>query len=358
MRLRFLALLGLMTALVLTGCTPAPEASPSPSASRPAPKPTSTPTVEPIVAPEAAFDVTCSDVEGVINSVLGESLGVVSETLGLASSPSWYPGPAQYMMQRAGGIACSAGDPMQSDPQSSPEAHWTVAMVPDAQTVIDGANSRGASGNADIGTTCYERGCVFTLRDGEVLLKGAITSPGLVEGDQDRVGDAFAGILATAAGTLRDFEYGPSEIAAARCETLLTAEEVSAQIGTHVEITEFTRLGGWGIPAEVYYVNDGGQLCIYAEGPDVYNDAALVTLTTLPSGAWAFEELEGGSPVAVAGADAALAGIDFYGRSVLDVRVGTDWLRFTAPEGGDASMMTSIATMAVEHLTRGRPAPQ
>ena len=356
MRRRLLSLLGVATVL-MTGCTPAPEVSPSPSASSTS-APTPTPTVEPILAPEAAFDVTCADVEGAITGLLGESLGAVSETLGLASQPSWYPGPAQYMMQRAGGLSCSAGDAAQFDPQRSPDAHWTVAMVPDAQTIIDGAKSRHAAGNADTVTRCYDGGCIFTLRDGDVLLTGAVTSPGLVEGDEDRVSKAFAGILATASGTLRDVEYGPSEIAAVRCETLLTAEEVSAQFGTHVEIVEFTSMGAWGLPAEVYFVNDGGRLCMYAEGPDIYNDATLVTLSTLPSGAWAFEELDGGSPVSIAGADVALAGIDYYGRSVLDVRIGADWLRFTASEGGDASMMTSVATMAVEHLTRGRPAPQ
>ncbi|MFJ6533508.1 hypothetical protein [Microbacterium sp. NPDC091662] len=354
MHLRPLAVVSLVAVFVMTGCSPAPEVSPSPWASS---TPTPTPTVEPILAPVAAFDVTCAEVDSVTTGLLGESLGGVSETMGLTSSPNWYPGPAQYMMQRAGGIACSAGDPARFDSQSQ-DTYWSVAMVPDAQMILDGAASRGAAGNVDIVVRCYEGGCMFTLRDGDVLLTGALTAPDLVEGDQDRVREAMEGLLATAAGTLRDFEYGASEIAAARCETMLTGEEVSALVGTHVEIVEFTTLGVWGIPAEVYYVNGGGQYCMYAEGSDIYHDATLVTLTTLPSGAWAFEELDGGSPVSIEGADTALSGTDFYGRSVLDVRVGADWLRFTTSEGEDASTMTSIATMAVEHLTRGRPAPQ
>ncbi|UPL19124.1 hypothetical protein [Microbacterium aurugineum] len=142
------------------------------------------------------------------------------------------------------------------------------------------------------------------------------------------------------------------------CESLLTAEELTEQLGTPVEIVDHTRLGGWGVPAEVYYVNGGGRYCMYAEGQDVYNDATLLSFTTLPSGAWAFETLDGETPVTVAGADAALSGVDFYGRPVLDVRVGLDWLRFVTPEGSDASAMTPIAEMAIQHLTRGRPAPQ
>ena len=310
------------------------------------------------MAPESAFDVTCADVNDVIANLLGASVGGEKDAMGLTSAPNWYPGPAQHMMQRAGGIACSAGDPEQFDPESSPDAYWEIAVVPDAQRILDGAAERGAGGNEAIVTRCSPNSCVFNLRDGDVLLSGSLRSPALASGDEGRVRAAIEGILASAASTLREVEVGPSEIAAARCESLLTAEEVAAELGRHVEITDFTMLGGWGIPAEVYYVKDGGQLCLYAEGMNIYEDATLVSLTTLPSGAWAFEELDGGSPVTIAGADAALSSVDFYGRSVLDVRVGPDWLRFTFYDGRAASAMTPIATMAVEHLTRGRPSPQ
>ncbi|WP_141874012.1 hypothetical protein [Microbacterium saperdae] len=358
MRLRSLAVLGVVTVLLLTGCAPEVEVSPSPSASAPSPSPTLTPTEEPIVAPTAAFDVTCDDVNAVVAGLLGAPVGAEKDTLGLTSSPGWYPGPAQYMMQRAGGIACSAGDGETFDPDSSPDAYWEIAIVPDAQTIIDGAMKRQAGGNADLTLWCDEGLCVMTLREGDVLLTGTMTSPALVKGDEDRVRAAFEGILASAAGTLREFEYGPSEIAAVQCEALLTAEEVATLLGTHVEIVDFTKLGGWGIPAEVYFVNDGGRLCMYAEGLDVYNDATLITLTTLPSGAWAFEKLDGGTPVTVTGADAALKGVDFTGRSVLDVRVGLDWLRFSTADSAIAPSLVPVAEMAVEHLTRGRPAPQ
>lgn len=310
------------------------------------------------MAPEVAFDVTCADVNVVVANLLGASVGREKDVVGLTSGPNWYPGPAQHMMQQAGGIACSAGDPDRFDSESTPESYWGIAVVPNAQRIIDGATERGAGGNVDIGIRCSPNSCTFNLRDGDVLLSGSLSSPALTSGDEDRVRAALEGLLASAASTLRDVEEGPSEISGVRCEALLTAEEVAAELGTHVEIVEFTKLGGWGIPAEVYYVTDGSQLCLYAEGQDVYNDATLVSLTTLPSGGWAFEELDGGSAVTIAGADAALTSVDFYGRSVLDVRVGADWLRFTTFEGQAAADMTSIATMAVEHLTRGRPAPQ
>lgn len=310
------------------------------------------------MAPESAFDVTCADVNDVIANLLGASVGGEKDVIGLTSGPNWYPGPAQYMMQRAGGIACSAGDPERFDPESFPDAYWGIAIVPDAQRILDGAAERGAGDNGATGVRCSPSSCIIDLRDGDVLMSGSLWAPGITETDEGRVRAAIEGILASAASTLREVEVAPSEIAAARCESLLTAEEVAAELGRHVEITDFTMLGGWGIPAEVYYVKDGGQLCLYAEGMNIYEDATLVSLTTLPSGAWAFEEMDGGSPVTIAGADAALSSVDFYGRSVLDVRVGPDWLRFTFYDGRAASAMTPIATMAVEHLTRGRPSPQ
>lgn len=358
MRLRTLACLGVVTVLLVTGCAPEAEVAPSPSASAPTPSPSPTPTEEPIVAPTAAFDVTCDDVNATVSGLLGEAVGGEKDALGLTSSPNWYPGPAQYMMQRAGGIACSAGDLDAFDPNSYPDAYWEIAIVPDAQTIIDGALKRGAGGNADMALSCGDGRCIINLRDEDVLLTGSMTSPGLMQDDQDRVRAAFEELLASAAGTLRDFEYGPSGIAAVSCETLLTAEEVAAQLGAHVEIVDFSRLGGWGIPAEVYYVNDGGRLCMYAEGQDVYNDATLISLTTLPSGAWAFDKLDGGNPVSVAGADAAFSGVDYTGRAVLDVRVGLDWLRFSTAESAVAPSLAPVAEMAIEHLTRGRPAPQ
>ncbi|WEK61701.1 MAG: hypothetical protein P0Y60_02750 [Candidatus Microbacterium colombiense] len=262
------------------------------------------------------------------------------------------------MMQRAGGIACSAGDLAASDPESSPETYWEVVILPDAQLIVDGADGRGAGGNTDLRFDCDSGSCIAVLRDGDVLLTASVNSPALAAGDADRVRQALEGVLASAVGTLREFDYGSSEIAAADCESLLTAEEVATQLDTHVEIVDFAQLGGWGIPAEAYFVNGGGRLCMYAEGPDVYNDATFIALTTLPSGAWAFETLAGETPATVVGADAALAGVDYYGRSVLDVRVGLDWLRFTAFESAPASSLTPVAEMAVEHLTRGIPAPQ
>jgi hypothetical protein len=314
------------------------------------------------VAPDAAFDVTCADVADAVENLLGAPVGDAKDILGVTSSPNWHPGPAQHMMQRAGGIGCSAGDAERFDPDSAPADHWSIAITPDAQALIDGAVERGAGDAGTEGVYCQEGSCIFTLRESDILLTGSVWSSGLGEGSGDGVRGAMAGLLASAADSLRDFEYGESKIAGVRCETLLTAEEVTEHLGAHTEIVDYTRLGGWGVPAEVYFVKDGGQYCMYAEGQDVYNDATFVSITTLPAGAWAFENLESGSEsgsaVEVAGADAALMGVDYYGQSVLDVRVGLDWLRFATPAEQDDSEMIPLAEMAIEHFTRGRPAPQ
>ncbi|MDZ4044898.1 MAG: hypothetical protein U1E32_03860 [Rhodoglobus sp.] len=358
MRLRSLALLGVAAVIVLSGCSPEPVVPPSPSASSQAPTPTPTPTQEPIVAPEAAFDVTCDDVSGVVTSLLGASVEGEKDALLQVNAPNWYPGPPQFMMQRAGGIGCSAGDPVSSGAEGSMDLVWEIVIVPNAQVIVDGVVTRGGRFPEREDVWCGDGHCQVSLRDGDVLMTGMLRASGLVESDADRVRTAMAGLLASASGTLRDVEYGASEVAGLACESLLTAEELTEQLGTPVEIVDHTRLGGWGVPAEVYYVNNGGRYCMYAEGQDVYHDATLLSFTTLPSGAWAFETLDGETPVTVAGADAALSGVDFYGRPVLDVRVGLDWLRFVTPDSSDASAMTPIAEMAIQHLTRGRPAPQ
>jgi hypothetical protein len=308
------------------------------------------------VAPEAAFDVTCAGVEAVVNGLIGEPAGVTQPTLGLTSSPNWYPGPAQHMMQRAGGIACSAGDGERRE--STPGPHWEVVLLPNAPALIDGAVRRGAGefAEGDL-VTCDGGGCRFVLRDGEVLLSGSITVPVFSEADGPRVDQALRPLLAQALRSLREVDRAPSEIMDIACERLLTAQELSDTLGTPLQIIDSSELGGWGIAAEVYVVSEGATYCMYAEGPDLYQDPTRLIITTLPGGAWAFESLEDGTPVVVEGADAALAGTDYYGSSVLDVRVGLDWIRFTTYDGGGTDLV-SIATMAVEHFTQGRPAPQ
>ncbi len=153
------------------------------------------------------------------------------------------------MMQRAGGIGCSAGDAEQFDPDSAPADHWSIAIVPDAQALIDGAVERGAGDAGTEGVYCQEGSCIFTLRESDILLTGSVWSPGLAEG-QWRLVFAVRWLVCwrSAADSVRDFEYGESKIAGVRCETLLTAEEVAEHLGTHTEIVDFTRLGDGASP--------------------------------------------------------------------------------------------------------------
>ena len=130
MRLRSLLVLGTAALLLVSGC--APEPTPKPTAS-PSESATPTPTPDPIVEPDAAFDVTCDDVAVEMAALVGEPSTPVEPVMSAISTPGWLPGPGQYMFQRAGGIACSAGDDGR---------HWEVTIVPDAPTVIAGAEER------------------------------------------------------------------------------------------------------------------------------------------------------------------------------------------------------------------------
>ncbi|KYK00187.1 hypothetical protein [Microbacterium sp. CH1] len=353
-----LLLVGLVAVLALAGC--APDAKPTPEPTRTtaaSPTPTPTPTEEPIVAPDAAFDVTCADVAAVVEGLGLPAVGA-QEVLALTSSPSWYPGPAQHMMQRVGGVACSAGDQEAHDPDIMPQESWEVFLVPGAQAIVDGVTARFEDAPWTEEAWCDEGRCVAMLRDGDVLLSAALTSPSLTAGDTDRVRGALVELLGPASATARSVEPASSEILGIACDDLLTAQELGEQLGKHVESVDHSQLGGWGVPAEVYYVRSGAQYCMYAEGQDVYNDETFLTINTLPAGAWAFQGLADGTPVPVDGADEASFRTDYYGRSALDVRVGSDWIRFTMFDGGTAETLAPIASMAVEHLERGRSASQ
>lgn len=345
MRLRSLLVLGTAALLLLTACAPEPEPSPTrtPTASA---TPTPTPTPDPIVAPEAAFDVTCEDVAAEMTALLGEPSTPMLPVLSIVSSPSWRPGPAQHMFQRAGGIACSAGDVSR---------YWEVSLVPNAQTVIAGATERG--GYWGEVSWCSEGICRLEFPDGDVLLSVEISEPGIGEGDLARVDTALRGLLASAAASVHEVEQEPSDLAGAPCERYITAEQLNGIVGASDAIL-FTDFGGWGIPAEVYEVVNGSRICYYTSSPSGYEGSSYLMVTSLPAGAWAFEE-ELGDPVEVEGADAAKTRTGEHGERILDVRLGLDWIRFmTYDNGAGASDPVPLAAAAVRNLTMGATAPE
>ena len=345
MRLRPLLMLGMAALLVLTACAPEPAPSPTPTRS-PAATPTSTPTPDPIVEPETAFDVTCDDVAAEMAALVGEPTTAVSGTLSVVSSSSWTPGPMQYAFQRAGGIACSAGD----HPR-----YWEVTMVPGADSVIAGATER--QGYFGEQRRCENAFCAFEFPEGDVLLSASITDPALGDDDADRVGAALGRLASAAAASIHDVEYVDSDIVGLPCERLITPQQVAAAVGDDVKL--FTDFGGWGIPAEVYQVVNGSRICYYTSGEgDLGSLASYLGITTLPAGAWAFEH-QGGEPEEVAGAVAAKASAGEHGERILDVRVGSDWIRFTTYDNGSgASDPRPFAETAVQNLTVGVTAPQ
>ncbi|MFK4850359.1 hypothetical protein ACI3KT_01875 [Microbacterium sp. ZW T6_19] len=337
--------LGAAMILLLTSCAPSPE-----------PIPTRTPVVEgsqsptpspePAVEPEPAFDVDCDDVDAALAGVIGESTTPVRPVMSLISTMNWIPGPAQHMFQRAGGIACSAGDD---------SASWEVLLVPGADAVIAGASERlGYWGER---ASCEEGGyCHFEFPDGQVLLSATLHDPKLEGADAAKIEEALRTLLAEAAASVHEFALGDSDIVGTRCERFITTAELSQLLGTEVE--EFTDFGGWGVPAEVYSVVNGSVHCLYTSPGSGYEVDIFLQVTTLPAGAWAFEEQEG-EVVVVEGTNAAIASKGEHGESILDVLIGPDWIRFmTFDNGSGAVDPVPLATVIVRNLTIGHTAPQ
>ncbi len=296
--------------------------------------------------PAAAFDVTCDDVAAEMAGLVGEPSTPVEAALSVVSTSNWMPGPMQYAFQRAGGIACSAGD----DPQ-----YWEVTIVPDAATVIAGATERG--GYYGEQRACEGGRCGFEFRDGDVLLSASITDPTLGGQDVDRVGQARAALASRAAASIHVVEYVESDLVGMPCERFITPQDVAATVGEDVAL--FTDFGGWSIPSEVYQVVNGSRICYYtsAEG-DMGSLRSYLGITTLPAGAWAFESQDG-TPVEIAGADAAKTSTGMHGENILDLRVGRDWIRLrTYDNGSGSSDPRPVAEKVVRNLTVGITAPQ
>ena len=343
MRRRSLLILGTVALLLVSGCAPTPEPEPTTSVS---PSPSATPTEQPVAEPSPAFDVTCEDVAAELTTLVGAPSGAVAETLSLVSAPNWYPGPAIHAFQRPGGIACSAGDD---------ERSWEITILPGAKTVTEGAASRGGYFGEE--SRCEDSGmCFFQLIDGDVLVSGLVVEPGLAAGDAPRLEEGLRRLAASAVSSLRPVEVASSEIVGVECTRFLTAEETAEFVGGEAFLID--SFGGWGIPSEVYQVVNGSRICYYAAGETEYESQAYLTITTLPGGAWAFERIEDGTAVDIAGADAALTGVDEFDRSVLDVRIGPDWIRLTTYEGSGISDLSPLAEQIVQNFTVGRPTEQ
>lgn len=347
MRLRSLLVLGTAALLLVSGCTAEPTPKPTATSSATAtPTPSSTPTPEPLTDPDAAFDVTCDDVADEMAALVGEPPTPVQPVMSVISTMSWLPGPAQHMFQRAGGIACSAGDDARN---------WEVTIVPDAQAVIDGAAERqGWWGES---ADCNEGMCRFEILDSDMLLSAFVDDSALGADDTGRLEEGLRRLAARAAATGHTVEYIDSDIVGVACDRFITVEQVAESVGEGVVL--FADFGGWGIPAEIYHYVNGSRICYYTstEGNSESLRSYLM-LTTLPAGAWAFEKLEG-DPVEVPGADAAKASAGEHGQRVLDLRVGPDWIRLmTYDNGAGADDPLPLAETVVRNLTVGHTAPE
>lgn len=296
--------------------------------------------------PAPAFDVTCGDVADAVAAVIGEPSTPVLPVMSTVSTMGWIAGPAQYMFQRAGGIACSAG---------GTDGFWEIALFPGAEAVIAGVDSRIGVPMSEGGGCSADGYCGFEITAGDVHLSAYFVDPDLDEATSAGLDAALRGLVATAAEDTRDVEIADSDIVDARCERFFTIEELSTLLGT--EVVQFSDFGGWGVPAEVYNVVNRASHCLYVS-PDAGDEVSnSLQITTLPAGAWAFERQEG-TPVVVEGADEAKTSAGEHGETHLDLRVGPDWIRMTTYDGSASSDPLAIAVRLVRNLTVGHLAPQ
>lgn len=348
MRPRLLTLLAASTLALLVGCAPTVEPTPpSPEPSVRTETPSPSPSSDAAVEPEAAFDLSCDDVGTAVETVLGESTTPVQPAMSVVSTMNWIPGPAQYMFQRAGGIACSAGDD---------SAHWEVTVVPGAQEILDGVSEKLGEPIADRGE-CGDGRCAFETTVGDVHLSGSFAGASSTADVAPALGATLQGLTTRAAESLQEVEQPHSEIAGARCDRFITEAELSAMVGSDVAL--LTEFGGWGIPAQVYNVANGSRICYYTEPGGDYEARAFLQITTLPAGAWAFER-QAGEPITVDAADAAKISSGDFGRTHVDLRIGPDWIRLTTFDDGSGSALDPMPLVerVVRTLTAGHEAPQ
>jgi hypothetical protein len=321
----------------LSGCAPSPEPTPTATLAVPDPTPSPTPSEAPASAPESAFDLPCDDVLHEMIGLFGTPAAPVLEHLWVQESPNWYPGPAQYMFQRAGGVICSYDDG---------EVAWQVTAIPGAQAALDDLAAEGYDDH-DQSSYCADASCTIIVREGDALLEARVLAPELGESDLDRVRDVVAVLATRAAETATEVDIVPSAIHEATCEQLLAPGSVTELWSVPAKIDD--DFGGWGIPASVYWNRDGARACIYNEIPGSYEGEQYLTLTTLPAGRWASELPTGRSAVDVAGADGAYAGVDEYDRSFVDVVVGEDWVRVSASDRA-AEELTPVAAVVARNM--------
>ncbi|MGM7698646.1 hypothetical protein [Microbacterium sp. A84] len=330
------------TALLLTllaGCTGQPTPTPEPTVSTaPSPSPSATEDPLPGSAPVSAFDVDCDQVAAAMDKFVGFGADGVKERIALASAPGWYAGPAEFMTQRAGGTVCAFDAVPSAD---GAQDSWHVMIVPGAQAIVDAVV---AAGYDEMPSECYDGACVLMAREGDALLVGEVSAPALTPDDTMGARVFAQSWVDKAAASQQEegYEVAHSAIAGAECDQLLSVEQLGALWGVPAHLGG--RFGGWGVPAEVYHVVNGGALCLYTDEGG-YESEQYLLLTDLPGGVWAFDILEGRTAITVAGADAAYSGTDEAASPspIVDILVGDDWIRLTGAVGGSAGDLTAVA---------------
>jgi hypothetical protein len=331
--------------VLLSGCTAAPTPEQETASPIPETSPSPAPSAAQSERPQSVFDIDCAEISETLSAFTGDPADAARETLGFVSAPNWYPGPAQLMAPRAGGVACSYDGEMREDGR---ETGWSVMIIPRAQSTID---ALAAEGYSDQTTECHEGGCVLFARNGDALLSGVIAASGVTPDDSDEV-SAFTQVLVdqAAASQEPEFTVAPSPLAGAECTDLLQPEQIGTLWGVEAEVSD--QFGGWSVPTEVYIVVNGAALCSYSSNAGSYESDLYVVITDLPAGSWALPHDDARAEITIAGADAAWAGTDAMheGRPFIDLEVDGDWIRLTGFSQAPERELAAVAETVAENL--------
>lgn len=338
MKSRFAGVALVVSALLLTGCTPQPEPNPdassAPSASA-TPKPSATPTPDILAEPAAAFDLDCAAFAAEMEQITGTPAGAVVERVQTVSASGWTPGPAEFFAQRAMGMACNYTDG---------SATWEVVALPGAPALVAEMVAKGYTFPTE-NSSCSSDFCLVETVEGDVAISFQLSSLPLGDGAPERISELVQRTASQASSTQRGAEVVPSPIADADCTQFVTPEQLRELTGTSTQPQD--TFGGWGYPAHAYHSVGGGKHCAFFDenGEGEYERDLPVMITTLPAGAWAFDQLEGRTPVEVEGADKAYTGTHPFGEYV-DILVDADWVRITTSETVSAPMdvASTVAT--------------
>ncbi len=331
----------LVGAVSLAACTPL-GAGPTPTipAGPAEPTPTPTPTVDPLAGPESVIGVGCDGILSTSSLAGAFPAGVTAIDAGEADMGSSPTISLTYTVRSLGGLACewNNGEPGQIPPGWSNPAYVgvIVLVLPNATSQWDRFESIYASSGA-VGSYCAATSVPLYCSTNQIVGTSwvEVTVIGAAsEAAGTALGTEALGVIG-AAGPGAPAWSPPTDTLAlpAECPGVVTDAAVQSALGLSDPVAASTGGGGWSLGAGARE-NWGGPHCYWSF---VGADAGVGSLSTLPGGAWAWNEasafLTFPSPPASASLPGLAPGDEAWLRCasadeycVLDLVIGRNWV--------------------------------